>query len=66
MKINATINGQDLELSCDKKSVMQTIKTVIEKQGKDWQESSFFVPHWPEPGRYIEKSAGFISFGSGG
>lgn len=66
IKINATINGHDMELYCDKKSVLQTIKAEIEKQGKDWQETSFFVPHWPEKGRYIEKVSGFISFGSGG
>ncbi len=65
MKIQCTVNGQDLTLNCDKRSVMQTIKVEIDKQGKDWMQSSFFVPHWPAHGRYISKSAGFITFGSG-
>lgn len=64
MKIQATINGDKYETSADKNGADRALRQLCRENGIDWETAEILVVNFPEPGRGLQKDAGFQTLGA--
>lgn len=69
MHVQATINGREISVDLRRGNpaqVQRALRAATKAAGADWRGAEIFVADFPERGRYLQKSAGYESLGSGG
>ena len=70
--IDILVNGKTtlhLNINFDKRAhqlAHSRIKQTVVNAGFDWKDAEVSVNHWPERGRHLSKSKGYVSLGASG
>lgn len=67
MKVQVTINGKDVEAHLNRRLAPEgQLRKIVAHNDTDWETADLFVANYPEPGRHLQKCAGFKSVVAGG